>query len=181
MSSPLVMYSSNIRKCFGSSLPNRTPPIAGLINASTVLRYVTNVEGRRRDLTISSSHLSSQSFRYGVVWLDKRPERSYSSFLSFNRFSAMALVRPRATRRRRFPIAGSGGQFTRRPVSSSAFRIDATTSMCSSCHTTRTFLRVAKRVANNSNLKPSVATYEISRNQLNKAIFRITSTFIEEK
>lgn len=109
VSSPLVMYSSIIRKCFGSSLPNRTPPIAGLINASATLLYVANVEGRRRGLTISSNHLSNQSFRYGVVWLGMRPERSYSSFLSFNRFIAMALVRPRATRRRRFPVAGSGG------------------------------------------------------------------------
>lgn len=96
-------------KCFGSNLLNRTLPIAGLINASTALLYVANVEGRRRGLTISSSHLSSQSFKYGAVRLGIRPERSYSSFLSFNRFNAMALVRPRASRRRRFPVVESGG------------------------------------------------------------------------
>ncbi len=46
-------------------------------------------------------------------------------------------------------------QFARRPVPSSAFRIDAAASMCSSCHTTRIF----PRVANNSNLKKSKAVH----------------------
>lgn len=50
-------------------------------------------------------------------------------------------------------------QFARRPVPSGAFRIDAAASMCSSCHTTRIFPRVAKRVANNSNLKKSKAVH----------------------
>lgn len=50
-------------------------------------------------------------------------------------------------------------QLARRPKPSGAFRVNAAASVCSSCHTTRIFHRVAKRVANNGNLKKSKAVY----------------------
>ena len=109
VSSPLTMNSSSMRKCRGSSLPIRTPPIAGLMSASTTDRYVATVDGRSLGATISVSHRSSQSDSMGVTAEPNLPVRSYSSFFSLRRARALALVLPLAVSRRRAPVAGSGG------------------------------------------------------------------------